>query len=359
MCNTGTIREFRNRSSQQIVEKASPLPTSPRFLSDLELEKNTRGRLYRMKPLALWCTGSNSAELRSAQLGEGTLIKTLFSGISRGTERLVFEGRVPVSENERMATPGQEGEFSFPVKYGYCAVGQVLEGEHAGREVFSLHPHQNSFRSQVLHLLPAGLPAERAVLAANMETALNILWDSGASAGDRIGIIGAGVIGALVGYLAARLPGTEVTLIDLNSKRAGLAKTLGCDFATPDGAPAGCDVVIHTSASGEGLQLALTIAGQEARIVEASWFGTEDVHINLGGPFHSGRLQITASQVGKLPSAKLPRWDSSRRMQVALKLLADPTLDVLISGESRFEEVAETYGAILNDPDTLCHRIRY
>lgn len=305
--------------------------------------------------------GSNTAELRDGELGEGVLVETLFSGISRGTEKLVFEGRVPISEQTRMRSLAQEGDFSFPVKYGYCAVGKVIEGELAGRHVFALHPHQSQFRMPegMLNLLPADLPAERAILAANMETALNILWDSSASAGDRIAVIGVGVVGALVGYLAAKLPGTEVTLIDLNAARADLAKKLGCEFATPTEAPSECDVVIHTSASEAGIALALEIAGQEATIVEASWFGKGSVGIPLGESFHSRRLRLVSSQVGNLPSHKLPRWNHKRRMSMALDLLRDPKLEALISGETVFEKLPENYASILNNPDTLCHRIRY
>lgn len=314
-----------------------------------------------VKAKALWCVGSLSAELLDGELGQGTLVETLFSGISRGTEKLVFEGRVPPSESERMRSPAQEGDFSFPVKFGYCAVGKVLEGDLAGREVFALHPHQSQFRvpEEMLNLIPEDLPAERAILAANMETALNILWDSGASAGDRIAVIGAGVVGSLVGYLAAQLPGAQVTLIDLNPARAALAKKLGCLFAAVDDAPTECDVVIHTSASEAGVELALKIAGQEGTIVEASWFGSDSVSVSLGGAFHSRRLRIVGSQVGNLPAHRVPRWSHKRRMEMALDLLRDPNLDVLISGESSFENLPESYAEILSNPATLCHRIRY
>ena len=314
-----------------------------------------------LKATALWCTGSDAAELRDGELGQGALVETLFSGISRGTEKLVFEGRVPLSEQTRMRGLAQEGDFSFPVKFGYCAVGKVLEGELSGRKVFALHPHQTHFRlpEDMLNPLPDDLPAERAILAANMETALNILWDSGASAGDRIAVVGVGVVGALVGYLAAQLPGTDVTLIDLNPARANLAKDLGCLFASPDQAPRECDVVIHTSASQGGVALALEIAGQEATIVEASWFGSSPVSLALGGAFHSRRLRIISSQVGNLPSNRVPRWNHQRRMAMALNLLLDPKLDALISGETAFEKLPEAYSSILNNPDTLCHRISY
>jgi threonine dehydrogenase-like Zn-dependent dehydrogenase len=311
--------------------------------------------------MALWCVGSQSVQLRDAQMGDGIAVETVFTGISRGTERLVFDGQVPPGEAERMRVPGQEGEFSFPLKYGYSAVGRVVEGDHAGAHVFALHPHQTAFRvpAAMMTVLPDSLPAERAILGANMETALNILWDSGASAGDKIVVIGAGVVGALTGYLAAQLPGVSVTLIDVNASRAGLADTLGCSFALPDDAPTECDVVIHASATEEGLALALSLAGHEATVVEASWHGSSTVAVPLGGAFHSKRLRIVSSQVGHVPPARTPRWSRQRRLSTALELLCDPRLDALISGETAFMDLPDHYGAILSNPDTLCHRIRY
>lgn len=310
---------------------------------------------------ALWCTGPGQAEIRPGVLGEGCEVRTVFTAISRGTERLVFEGRVPDSEHTRMRAPAQEGAFPFPVKYGYCAVGRALDGTFAGRAVFVLHPHQARFRMppDMLTPLPEGLPPARAVLGANMETALNILWDSGASGGDRIAVVGAGVVGALVGYLAARLPGAEVTLLDRLAGRAPLAHALGCAFATPEAAPGDCDVVIHTSATSQGLALALDCAGQEATVVEASWHGGGTTEVPLGGAFHSRRLRLISSQVGQIPPLRAPRWSYGRRMAKALELLRDPALDHLISGETPFHDLPARYGAILSDPDTLCHRIRY
>jgi threonine dehydrogenase-like Zn-dependent dehydrogenase len=211
----------------------------------------------------------------------------------------------------------------------------------------------------MLNVLPAGVPPERAVLKANMETALNILWDSGASAGDRIVIIGAGVVGALTGYLAAQLPGADVTLVDVNVARAALAQKLGCSFALPESAPRECDVAIHTSATETGLALALECAGQEATIIEASWFGNGQVSVPLGGAFHSRRLRIVGSQVGSIPAGRAERWTHARRMSTALGFLSDERLDSLISGETAFTDIPGNYGAILADPDTLCHRIRY
>lgn len=314
-----------------------------------------------MTAMALWCTGPGRAELRPADPGAGVAVETLFSGISRGTERLVFEGRVPETEYDRMRAPAQEGAFPFPVKYGYCAVGRVTEGPLTGQDVFALHPHQTRFRmgAAMLTPLPDGLPPDRAVLGANMETALNVLWDSGAGPGDRIAVIGAGVIGALAGYLAARLPGAEVTLIDVNSDRASLAQTLGCGFASPADAPTECDVVLHASATAQGLALALDCAGQNATVVEASWHGAGDTAVPLGGAFHSRRLRLISSQVGNPPPDRAPRWSHARRMAKALDLLRDSRLDALISGQTAFGDLPDHYGPILSDPGTLCHRVSY
>jgi len=314
-----------------------------------------------MTAQALWCIAPDRAEIRPAAMGEGVAVQALFSGISRGTERLVSKGQVPVSEHDRMRGPGMEGTFPFPVKYGYCSVGRVLEGPMEGRCVFALFPHQTLYKlpQSSLTLLPEALPPERAVLAANMETALNILWDSGAAAGDRVAVIGAGVVGALVARLAAALPGADVTLVDINAERATLAEELSVAFARPEAAPQDCDVVIHTSASEAGLELALSIAGQGATVVEASWHGDTQVSVPLGGPFHSRRLRLISSQVGHLPADRLPRWSYARRMAKALELLCDPVLDVLISGETDFTALPAAYGDILAAPETLCHRIRY
>ncbi len=310
---------------------------------------------------ALWITAPGQAECRPASLGEGVAVRTLFTAISRGTERLVFEGRVPDSEHDRMRAPAQEGAFSFPVKYGYCAVGRAMDGALAGRDVFALHPHQTRFRmpEAMLAPLPDGLPPQRAVLGANMETALNVLWDSGAGAGDRIAVIGVGVVGALIGCLAARLPGAEVTLVDPNPRRAAIADAVGCGFAAPPDLAGDHDVAIHVSATGEGVALALGCAGVEATVVEASWHGAGTTPVALGGAFHSRRLRLISSQVGQVPADRARRWTLARRMAKALELLRDPVLDILISGETAFEDLPGRYGDILNDPDTLCHRIRY
>ena len=233
---------------------------------------------------ALWIAAAGVAELRAESPTAGpeeVLVETRFSGISRGTEALVFHDGVPAAERQRMRCPLQAGEFPFPVKYGYAAVGQVVRGTRdlVGHEVFVLHPHQDRFAAPAAMAvpLPAGIPAARAVLAANMETALNIVWDAGVAPGDHIAVVGAGVVGALAAWLCARLPGAEVTLIDVNPERAPLAEALGCRFAAPEAAPKGCDLAIHASGTGAGLATALAALGREGTVVEASWYGTRSV----------------------------------------------------------------------------------
>ncbi len=315
---------------------------------------------------ALWMAAPGVAELRdeevAAEPGE-VLVETRFSGISRGTEALVFRGGVPRAERARMKAPLQAGSFPFPVKYGYAAVGRVADGpaELIDRDVFVLHPHQDWFAAPAAMAvpLPPGVPPGRAVLAANMETALNIVWDAGAVPCDRIVVVGAGVVGALVGWLCARLPGAEVTLVDLNPERAALAAALGCGFAAPDAAPGDCDLVIHASASSEGLATALAAAGLEATVVEASWYGDRPPTVGLGGAFHSRRLRLVSSQVSLVPTGRRARWSNRRRLEAALRLLASPTLDALISGETAFRDLPARYAAILDQTDTLCHRIHY
>ncbi|ACA19113.1 Alcohol dehydrogenase zinc-binding domain protein [Methylobacterium sp. 4-46] len=283
----------------------------------------------------------------------------MWTALSRGTERLVYEGRVPERVRARMRAPAQEGDFPFPVKYGYCAVGRVMPD---GPVVFALQPHQEAFASRPESLvpLPPDLPPRRALLAANMETALNGLWDSGAGPGDRVAVVGGGLVGLLAAHLAAGLPGAEVTLIDRDPARAGLARHLGLPFRLPAEAPGEADVVIHASAAAEGLALALDLAGEEACVTELSWYGDGEVAVPLGAAFHPRRLRLVSSQVGQVPPARRPRWDRRRRLLKALDLLRDPRLDALITEEVAFEALPAALPRLLaRDAPGVCTAIRY
>jgi threonine dehydrogenase-like Zn-dependent dehydrogenase len=304
---------------------------------------------------ALWYVREGQIELRISTLpplqpGEAR-VRARYSGISRGTERLILAGAVPVAEYDRMRAPLQEGAFPFPVKYGYCAAGVVEDGpdDLIGREVFCLHPHQDVFiaPTSMLVPLPPGVPARRATLAANMETALNGLWDAGAGPGDRIVVVGAGIVGLLVATLAARMPGADVTVVDVIEERRPLAEMLGARFAVPGQAVGEADVVFHTSATAAGLATAIGLAGLEAAIVEMSWYGEGAIPAPLGGAFHSRRLRLISSQVGHVAPSRRPRWTYRRRLETALELLGDARLDALVTDEIAFDDVATVLPRVL------------
>ncbi len=302
--------------------------------------------------LALWYVAPGKIDARPAALGLGNLrLRTLYSGVSRGTERLVLNGQIPPSEAERMRVPAQEGDFPFPVKYGYCCVAEVIEGPDPwqGQRVFTLHPHQTLFQADAARvtLLPPGLPPARAVLAANMETALNAIWDSGAGPADRIAVVGGGSVGVLIAALAAGLPGAAVTLLDPDPARQALAVNFGVGINAA--AAQDADVVFHASGVAAGLQTALDLAGMEANVVELSWYGTKPIAVSLGGAFHSKRLRLISSQVGQVSPGRRPRWSYGRRLMAALALLADARFDALLSAPIPFAEASKRLPRLLSE----------
>ncbi len=304
---------------------------------------------------ALWheAPGVSAIREEAVEPRRGDVVmRAIVSAVSRGTEALVRAGRVPEGERARMRAPFQDGAFPFPVKYGYACVGRVEDGPASllGREAFALHPHQTLFAlpASAVTPLPDGAPARRAALAANMETALNAVWDSGAAPGDRIAVVGGGAVGLLILSLLGRLPGADVTLIDVLEPRADFALHLNAKFSLPDAPPTGCDLAFHCSASAAGLATALGCLGAEGTLVEASWHGEGAVAAPLGGAFHSQRLRIVSTQVGSLPPARRPRWDHARRLAKALEIVcADPRLDALISEEIPFDAAPERLDAVL------------
>ena len=317
---------------------------------------------------AYWATGPFEGQVKRVAIDisepEDVLVQTLYSGISRGTESLVAGGLVPESQYQAMRCPFQDGEFPFPVKYGYANVGCVEEGpEHLlGRTVFSLYPHQTRFRLPVgaLNVIPDSIPPGRAVLVANLETALNGIWDSGIAVGDRVYVLGAGVVGALTAWIAANIPGTDVTLLDIDEGRQSIADQLDINFDTPGRARREADIVFDCSGAPSALARALELAGFEAVITVMSWFGSTEVALPLGEAFHSKRLLLRSSQVGRIGGGRQVRWNHKRRMAKAIDLLQSPELDALISDESPFRELPNVLPSIARgQTDTLCHRIRY
>lgn len=316
---------------------------------------------------ALWWMAPFSAALLEESLptpgADEVLVRTLVSGVSRGTEALVAAGRVPESEWQRMRCPFQAGSFPFPVKYGYCAVGVVEAGPAAllGRTVFCLHPHQEAFVVPAAAVVPVpeSVPAHRAVLAANLETALNALWDAPALPGMRILVLGAGVVGACAARLCAQLPGTEVVLCDREPEAAALARALGCAFAQAPNLPREVDLVIEATGNPQALSLALEAAGEEATILVLSWYGAQAAAVPLGAAFHARRLKLVSSQVGAVAPSMRPRWPHRRRLAKALALLADPALEALLDETVRFEDAPLRLPELLRARRRGCLRIRY
>lgn len=311
---------------------------------------------------ALWYVGPGQAEIRGETLGplaSGTVrVCARHGAISRGTESLVAAGCVPSSEYQRMRAPFMAGDFPFPVKYGYATVGTL----ESGQTVFTLHPHQTMFDLPVDAAVPvpATVPAARAVLAANMETALNAVWDAGDDAFGRVCVVGAGVVGTLTGFLCRTLAAAEVTLVDINPARARVAEDLGLRFALPDQAPTECDLVFHASASSAGLATALDLVRDEATIIELSWYGDTPVSVPLGGAFHSRRLKLVASQVGTVAPSHRREWTHRRRLEHAIGLLADDRLDVLLEPAIAFADLPARLPSVLAPgSSTLCQVIDY
>jgi threonine dehydrogenase-like Zn-dependent dehydrogenase len=320
---------------------------------------------------AFWLVEPGRGEIRTEDLPavgpDEVLVRTLHTGVSRGTETLVFRGEVPPSQYEAMRAPFQAGAFPAPVRYGYLAVGVVEQGPEqlVGRPVFCLHPHATRFvvPAEAVTVVPEDVPARRAVLAGTVETAVNALWDAGVLVGDRVAVVGAGMVGCCVARLLARIPGTQVTLVDVDAARGAVAERLGVAFAAPGVAAVAagrCDVVLHTSATAEGLALSLHLLGREGEVVELSWYGDRSVTVSLGGAFHSQRLAVRASQVGAVSPARRARRSTSDRLALALDLLRDPAFDALLTGRSDFEELPATMARLADGTlPAICHTIDY
>jgi threonine dehydrogenase-like Zn-dependent dehydrogenase len=316
---------------------------------------------------AFWLNSPGRGEIRDVDLpapGEDeVLVRALCSGVSRGTETLVFRGGVPESQHAAMRAPFQEGDFPGPVKYGYLSVGVVEEGPETllGRTVFCLYPHQTRYvvPAAAVTPVPDGVPAGRAVLAGTVETAVNALWDAAPLVGDRIAVVGGGMVGCSVAALLARFPGVRVQLVDADPARAKVAEALGVGFASPGDALGDCDLVVHASATEQGLARSLELLTAEGTVLELSWYGDRRVALPLGEAFHSRRLVIRSSQVGTVSPARASRTYADR-LALALDLLADPALDALVTGESAFEDLPEVLPKLASgEIPALCHRVHY
>ncbi|MFB6548371.1 zinc-binding alcohol dehydrogenase [Streptomyces sp. NPDC056405] len=317
---------------------------------------------------AFWLESPGRGAIRDVELSapaaDEVLVRTLYSGVSRGTETLVFGGRVPENQYAAMRAPFQEGDFPGPVKYGYLNVGVVEEGpaDLVGRTVFCLYPHQTRYvvPAAAVTPVPPEVPAERAVLAGTVETAVNALWDAAPLVGDRIAVVGGGMVGCSVAALLARFPGVRVQLVDADPHRGKVAEALGVGFASPADALGGLDLVVHASATEAGLARSLELLRPEGTVLELSWYGDRRVALPLGEAFHSRRLTLRSSQVGTVSPARGATRTYADRLALALDLLADPALDALVTGESAFTELPDVLAGLASgEIPALCHRIRY
>lgn len=316
---------------------------------------------------AFWLSRPGHGEIRQVTLPppgpDDVVVRTLFSGVSRGTETLVFRGGVPENQYELMRAPFQDGDFPAPVKYGYLNVGIVEQGPAnlVDRTVFCLYPHQTRYvvPASAVTSVPDDVPAARAILAGTVETAVNALWDAAPLVGDRIAVVGAGMVGSAIAGVLAGLPGVRVQLVDVDPRRADIAAAFGVTFATPRTATGDCDLVFHASATQAGLERSLSLLAPEGEVIELSWYGDRRISLPLGEFFHSRRLTVRASQVGTV-SPRRARRSYADRLRLALELLANPAFDTLITGESPFAGLPSVLTNLLSgELSALCVRITY
>ncbi|MGB3763440.1 MAG: zinc-binding alcohol dehydrogenase [Ornithinimicrobium sp.] len=311
-----------------------------------------------MQASSFWSSGAGSGEVRThvvARPGPGeVLVRALHSGISRGSESLVYTGQVPPSVSTAMRAPFQEGDLPGPVKYGYLSVGEVIElgstGSHLrlGQRVFALFPHQDRYVIPVeaATIVPDDVPSRRAVLAGVVETAINVVWDATPRWGERIAVLGCGLVGASVCALLRDFPLARLVVVDPQPRSVALAARLGIESLTPEQVTAEFDTVVHCSGTQDGLALGLSLLAFEGQLVETSWFGQHSPVVPLGAEFHSRRLTIRASQVSTVAPSMRERRTRRDRMAAALAELRDPFYDSLLTGSTTLADLPETMAGI-------------
>jgi threonine dehydrogenase-like Zn-dependent dehydrogenase len=317
---------------------------------------------------AFWLTGKGRGALKREALPdpggeEWCVVRAMFSAVSPGTERLVADGKVPVALRKEMRCPYMGGNFPFPVKYGYSLVGEVVQGpvELRGRKVHVLHPHQDVcvVRSEDVRPLPDDLPPARATLASNMETAVTAAWDSGVALGERVLVVGFGIVGSLIARIFGLGPAVDLEIAEKRPDRRRLAESMGFR-ATGRPSAESFDVAFDTSGTPAGLQTAIDSVGVEGRVVAVSWFGAEPVRLDLGGSFHSRRKRIIGSQVSRIPGSLRPRWDIRRRTELVFRLLERPEFDLHVGPTVPFTELPKAFETLVRrSPGGLSPLIMY
>ena len=320
-----------------------------------------------METYSLWLENKNKPKIKKKLLRPSNkpntlIIKTLYSGISKGTEKLVSSGFVGKDQYKIMKSPFQEGTFSFPIKYGYINVGKVINGPKKllHKNTFALYPHQDLFEinSKEVQILNESNNPKKYLLTANMETAINIFWDTQASNKDKIVIVGMGSVGILTAYYFKLQNYKNVFICDSNLKKKKFATLLGLNFKDFKSIK-DIDVVINTTSNYQIINKSFNKLNLEGKIVEASWYGNKKGIINLGGNFHSKRLKLISTQVSNIPKYLSNKHNYKSRLKLAIKALSSNKLLKLVNTESHFNNLEEDYVSIINNPDSIMHAIKY
>lgn len=316
---------------------------------------------------ALWFPRARTVELRREVLpapGPGEVrVRALASGLSHGTEMLVYRGEVPAGTGLDLST--LRGSFAFPISYGYASVGRVVsaaedvDAPRPGDLVFVHHPHQTGYvvPASLPVILPADLPPELGVFLANVETAINVMLDAHPRLGERVVIFGQGVVGLLLTQLARRTGVERIVTVDPIPLRRELSLRVGADVSLAPGdsvaaklrdltGGVGADLAVEASGNPAALAAALNCVAAEGTVVVSSWYGTKEVTLPLGEAFHRGRIRLVSSQVGSIDPALTARWNHRRRLDLARDLLPTLLLAPLITHRVPFVDAAEAYALV-------------
>ena len=319
-----------------------------------------------MKSQSLWLIKKNKPKILSKDIyykknNKTVLVKTLYSGISKGTENLVARGKIHKSQFKIMRCPFQDGNFSFPIKYGYINIGEIIDGPISltGKKIFTLFPHQTVFEISTKNInLIKNKNAKKYLLTANMETAVNIFWDSQAKKNDRILIVGLGSVGLLTAYFFKLKGYKNLYVSDVNLSKKSIAKKLNLNFIHYNKIN-NLDCIINTTSNYDVLNNSFTKLNLDGKIIEASWYGEKVGKLNLGNEFHSKRLRIISSQVSNIPLHMQKKHNYRSRLKIAINALNDDKLLLLINSVSKFENLEKNYISILKDKNIIIHAIKY
>ena len=319
-----------------------------------------------MKSYSLWIDKKKRSIIKHNRIvykknSKTVLVKTIYSGISKGTEKLISSKMVSKNQFELMQAPFQKGNFNLPIKYGYINVGKIINGPKnlINKNIFSLYPHQTIYEIPIknINLLPKD-NLKKYVLVANMETAINIFWDCSANKNDKILIFGLGTVGLLTAFFFKLKNYKKIYVYDSNINKKKYCNLLRLNFINLKQAK-DFNIIINTTSNYKVLEKSMSILVNEGKIVEASWYGSKKGYLSLGDYFHSRRLKLISSQVSKIPNHMKNKYDYKKRLKLAINSLKHKKLEKLITSESNFFNLERDYFKILNNKNTIMHLVKY